>query len=601
MSDALEAFARELAADVDEAVQADSAEPYSEIQFTRLIIDELAERNVFENPILLTQGGEGRFERAPYKITGFEFSEDEERLLLVTTIHTGQCPPRSVPGERVVSAFERAVRFFEASCKGHHAKIEPANTDASDLARRIFEKHRNIRVLRIVVLSDGLLAKFSRELADRYGETRVVAELYGVEQLYRILGEGETRGDIVVDVVASSGAPIPCLAVGSQGSEFDTYLAALPATLLADAYERFGTRLLELNVRAFLGVRGRKSVNAGLRRTIINEPQHFLAYNNGIVATVDDIETVFLPDGGHAITRLAGLQIVNGGQTTASIHRARRQDGAKLDGILVPSKIIRVGGAKLGEMVGAISQSANSQNTVQPADFSANDPFHVTIEQLANNTWIPGATGRWFYERARGSYGAAETKASYSKSQQRKFRAETPKQRRFSKTDLAKTLNAWAGRPDLVSYGNQKNFQHFMQQLKQDHPEGFIPDPVWYRQFVAKLLLFQAVQDVVKSLKFPAYQANITAYTASLLAYRCGSRLQYDEIWNRQTVSPEFKVLMAEWARAVDTELRRSAGMKMPSEWAKRSDCWQAIREAEVKVPATGMPELSVQQLRAGQ
>lgn len=594
MSDALEAFARELASEVDEAVHADAAEPYSEIQFTRLIIDELAERNVFENPILLTQGGEGRFGRAQYKITGFEFSEDEERLLLVTTIHTGQCPPRMVPGESVVSAIERAIRFFDASCKGLHTKIEPANTDASDLARRIFERHRDIRILRIVVISDGLLVKFSRELPDRYGETRVVAELYGIEQLHRILGEGETRGDIIIDVAGSSGAPIPCLAVGSSGSEFDTYLSALPAALLADAYERFGTRLLELNVRAFLGVRGRKSVNAGLRRTLLNEPQHFLAYNNGIVATVDDIETVFLPDGGLAITRLAGLQIVNGGQTTASIHRARRQDGAKLDGILVPCKVIRVGGAKLGEMVSAISQSANSQNTVQPADFSANDPFHVTVEQLANNTWIPGATGRWFYERARGSYGAAETKASYSKVQQRKFRAETPKQRRFSKTDLAKTLNAWAGRPDLVSYGNQKNFQHFMQQLKQDHPEGFIPDPVWYRQFVAKLLLFQAVQDVVKSLKFPAYQANITAYTASLLAYRCGSQLQYEDIWNRQSVSPEFKVLMAEWARTVDGELRRTAGMKMPSEWAKKSDCWQAIRVAEVNVPPGGIPELSV-------
>ncbi len=592
MSEApLESFARELAADVDEAVQNDTAEPYSEIQFTRLILDELAERNVFENPIPLTQGGEGRFGRAQYKITGFELSDDEERLLLVTTIHTGEFPPKVVPPATVVTAIERAMRFFDAACKGLHNKIEPANTDASDLARRIYEGHETIRVLRIVVLSDGMLTKFSRELDDRYGDTRIVAELYGVEQLHRILGEGETRADIIVDVVQSAGAPIPCLAVGTSASEFDTYLAALPAALLADAYERFGTRLLELNVRAFLGVRGRKSVNAGLRRTILSEPHHFLAYNNGIVATVDDIETVLSADGGHAITRLAGLQIVNGGQTTASIHRARRLDGAKLDGILVPAKIIRVGDAKLGEMVGAISQSANSQNTVQPADFSANDPFHVTVEELANNTWIPGASGRWFYERARGSYGAAETKASYSKVQQRKFRAETPKQRRFSKTDLAKTLNVWAGRPDLVSYGNQKNFQHFMQQLKQDHPDGFIPDPVWYRHFIARMILFRTVQEVVKSLKFPAYQANITAYTASILAHRCDALMRYDDIWGRQAISGELKTMIAEWARTVDAELRQTAGMKMPTEWAKRPDCWLAMKGAPVAMPKSGVPE----------
>ncbi len=589
---ALENFARELAADVDEAVQNDAAEPYSEIQFTKLILDELAERNVFENPIPLTQGGEGRFGRAQYKITGFELSDDDERLLLVTTVHTGECPPKAVPPAAVVTAIERAMRFFDAACQGLHNKIEPANTDASDLARRIYEGHKAIRVLRIVVLSDGMLTKFSRELDDRYGDTRIVAELYGIEQLHRILGEGETRADIIVDVVQSAGAPIPCLAVGTSASEFDTYLTAIPAALLADAYERFGTRLLELNVRAFLGVRGRKSVNAGLRRTILSEPHHFLAYNNGIVATVDDMETVLLEDGQHAITRLAGLQIVNGGQTTASLHRARRQDNAKLDDILVPAKIIRVAGVKLGEMVGAISQSANSQNTVQPADFSANDPFHVAVEELSNNTWIPDASGRWFYERARGSYGAAETKASYSKAQQRKFRSETPKQRRFSKTDLAKTLNVWAGRPDLVSYGNQKNFQHFMQQLKQDHPDGFVPDADWYRQFIAKMIVFQAVQLAVKSLKFPAYQANITAYTASLVAHRCEGSIQYNEIWARQAVSAEFRALIGEWALTVDAELRRTAGMKMPTEWAKRSDCWLAIKVAPIAIPSAGIPEL---------
>ena len=588
----LDTFARELAEDVKEAVRADAAEPYSEIQFTRLILDDLSDRNVFENPTPLTQGGEGRFGRAQYKITGFEVSDDDERLLLVTTIYTGLTPPTAVPSATVITAIERAMRFFDASCKGLHTKIEPANTDASDLARRIYETHGTIRVLRIAVLSDGRITGLSRELDQRYGDTRVVAEFYGIEQLHRVLGEGETRADIVIDILQAVDTPIPCLAVGANASEFDTYLAALPASLLADTYERFGTRLLELNVRAFLGVRGRKSVNAGLRRTILNEPNHFLAYNNGIVATVDDIETTIIPGSGYGITKLSGLQIVNGGQTTASLHRARKQDAARLDDILVPAKIIRVGGAKLEEMVSAISRSANSQNTVQPADFSANDPFHVTVEQLANNTWIPGATGRWFYERARGSYGAAEAKSSYSKPQLKRFRNETPKQRRFSKTDLAKTLNTWAGRPDLVSYGNQKNFQHFMQQLKQDHPDGFIPDPSWYRAFIAKTIIFRSVQDVVKSMKFSAYQANITAYTAAVIAYRCGDKLRYDNVWNSQDVSDGFKKVIAIWAHSVDEALRRTAGMKMPTEWAKRQDCWLALRDIPIKLPAYVVEEL---------
>jgi AIPR protein len=590
----LDTFARELAAEVAESVEADSGEPYSETHFTRLLLDELAERTVFENPVFLSQGGEGRFGRAQYKITGYEFSDDEERVMLVTTVHTGECPPKAVPRDTVMTAVERAMRFFDASCRGLHTKIEPANTDASDLAHRIFERHAEIKVLRVVVLSDGMLGSLSRELPYPYGETRVVAELYGIEQLYRVLGKGETRADIVIDVEQALGQPLACLPVGAMETGFETYLAAIPASLLAHAYERFGTRLLELNVRAFLGVRGRKSVNAGLRRTLLQEPGHFLAYNNGIVATVDSLDVTVSAAGRTEITALSGLQIVNGGQTMASIHRARKQDGADLSSVLVPVKFIKVGGDKLGEMVSAISQSANSQNTVQPADFSANDPFHVAVEDLANNTWIPGATGRWFYERARGSYGAAEAKSQFSKPQHRRFRAETPKHRRFSKTDLAKTLNTWAGRPDLVSYGNQKNFQHFMQQLKQDHPDGFEPDAAWYRSFVARTLLFRAVHDVVRRAKFPAYQANITAYTAALLAHRFHDTLQYEEIWNRQSVSDEFKELLLQWAHAVDQALRTTAGMKMPTEWAKRPDCWQAVRAVTVEVPSgKRYPELT--------
>jgi hypothetical protein len=101
------------------------------------------------------------------------------------------------------------------------------------------------------------------------------------------------------------------------------------------------------------------------------------------------------------IRSLKGLQIVNGGQTTASLHRARKRDKASLENIKVPAKIIRVKSENLDEMVAAVSRSANSQNTVQPADFSANDPFHTTVETLANNTWLPDQSGRWFYERAR--------------------------------------------------------------------------------------------------------------------------------------------------------------------------------------------------------
>jgi hypothetical protein len=552
------------------------------------VLDKLGDEGVLDNPIPLYQ--EGTFGRTRYKVTGFSVPDAEDRLLLVTTVHTGDVPPRALSTEEIRAAITQAANFYRCSCEGLHAKIEPSNTEASDLARRIHDIHDQIEVLRVVLISDGLTGLRSFDLKDAKDGTRVVVDLYGIERLHRILGDGLTRDDIVLDMVAQTGKPLPCLEASSGEGEYDAYLAAIPA-LLADVYEKYGTRLLELNVRAFLGVRGRKSVNAGLRHTILEEPGRFLAYNNGIVATADEIE-ISDEAGAMGIKTLRGLQIVNGGQTTASLHRARKQDKSNLDGIVVPAKIIKVKAENLDPMVAAVSRSANSQNTIQPADFSANDPFHVAIETLANNTWLPDQKGRWFYERARGSYGAAELKASFRASERRRFANETPKDRRFSKTDVAKYLNTWDGLPHLVSFGNQKNFQSFMQGLKEHCPDGFAPDDSWFRSFVAKAILFRTVQAIVKAGKFPAYQANISAYTVALISSKSGGRFDFERIWTHQAVSKELRTMIEEWTVAIDRRLRETAKARMSTEWAKKADCWEALRDTPLKFSNPLPPEL---------
>ena len=346
-------------------------------------------------------------------------------------------------------------------------------------------------------------------------------------------------------------------------------------------------------MRAFLGLSGRKSVNANLRKTIREQPDRFLAYNNGIVATVDSIEVADDGEGRVELRVLRGLQIVNGGQTTASLHRALRVDRAPLDSIHVPAKIISVTGADLDEMVAAVSRSANSQNTVQPADFSSNEPFHVAVENLANNIWLPDGSGRWFYERARGSYGAAELASSTRAERRRRFALETPRERRLSKTDLAKYLNAWDGFPNLVSYGNQKNFQFFMQEMKDSKAQSIELDQAWFKALIAKGLVFRSVQSIVKARKFPAYQANIVAYTVACLSYRTNGHVDFNAIWLAQGISKELREMLAEWVVLVDRELRRTAEPKMPSEWAKNSKCWDSIQQLKLAIPTPAPVELS--------
>jgi hypothetical protein len=585
----LNGFAEDLRGEVEEAVQA--GEPYSEPEFTRIVLDRLAEEGVLENPTLLDQ--EGSFGNAKYKITGFSLDEDEERLVLITTIYKDRFPPELLPFDEIRTAAERAVRFFTCSARGLHEKIEPSATDASDLARKLYELRDRISFIRVFVITDGLVGSRALDEHEIDG-TRITYDLYGMERLFRVLGEGVSREDIVVDLSDHATGGVPCLPAPAMDGSYQGYLAALPGAALADAYERYGTRLLELNVRAFLGVTRRKSVNAGLRATLKDEPANFLAFNNGIVATVDQID-LDTSGGIPRIRRLRGLQIVNGGQTTASIHRARKVDGQELHSVLVPAKIIVIPSDDLSRMVAAISRSANSQNTVQPADFSANDPFHVRVENLANNVWLPDGTGRWFYERARGAYGAQEARASSRASQKRAFSKETPKERRFEKTDLAKYLNAWEGHPEQVSYGNQKNFQLFMQRQRDAKLDVEKLDEDWYRRLIAIGIVFRAVVKIVRAEKFPAYQANIIAYTVACLSWQTGGRIDFDRIWRRQAASVELTNMLRIWSHEVDHLLRKVAGARMPTEAAKRPETWEAIRNRAPELHDPLPPELEVQ------
>ena len=254
--------------------------------------------------------------------------------------------------------------------------------------------------IRIFVLSDGVTQLKQLDATEING-IPAKFEIWDSERLFRGMQSGLPRDEIEIDFKEMFGEAVPCLILPQPRSDYTTYLAILSGDMIYRLYDEYGSRLLELNVRSFLQARGK--VNRGIRETLRDEPERFMAYNNGISMTVDELTTIVLPDGRPAIKSARGLQVVNGGQTTVSIHRAKKQDGADMSSVFVPAKITRVTGETLNQLVPKISRYANTQNVIQMADFSANDPFHVAIERLSQTIWCPGEQGRWFYERARGA------------------------------------------------------------------------------------------------------------------------------------------------------------------------------------------------------
>jgi hypothetical protein len=595
----LEAFSLRTNAEVhDRAVTGDgtSGDVYSETVFTELVMEHLGAIGMIDASELCHH--EGTHGRYSLKVNGFALNEDEDQLDLFTTVFTDAPEPRNVPRDDIIRAADRAVRFFEAGAGGLHKSLEPSG-EAFEIARKINQAVASIERVRVFILTDGLSPIKKMDAREVLG-TPVRFEIWDVERLYRGMLAGVPRDEIEINFEDICGHPLACLPAVETGADFKSYLTVMPGELLYRLFDEYGARLLELNVRSFLGVRGSRTVNSGIRKTLRDEPARFMAYNNGIVVTADKLDIVTLPDGRPAIRSAQGLQIVNGGQTTASIHRARKHDRMDISAVNVAAKIITgLEADRLDQMVQQISHYANSQNTIQPADFSANDPYHVKLEELSSTVWCPDGQGRWFYERARGSYQMAQAREGATPAAARRFKGRTPPQRRFTKPEVAKYLNAWDQKPNLVSYGNQKNFDYFMQGLIAGKSGDWAPDQTYYRQLIAKAILYRAVQKIVRGEKFPAHQANIVAYLVSCLSWRTSQAVDLEGIWQRQAVSDALLGLLKQWAHAIDAVLRETANGRMVSEWSKREACWQSVKEMQLDLPDVLPPELSARHVTA--
>lgn len=473
------------------------------------------------------------------------------------------------------------------------ARLDPSS-DVRSLAETLQAIYNDLEQVRIYVITDRV-AKSKNFKTREIGGKSVRLEVMDIERLHRHWSEGKPRDELIVDFGEVSGQPLPCVFVPGENDDYDYALTAVPGEALRFLYEKFGARLLEANVRSFLSVKG-KGVNAGIQSTLRMAPERFMAYNNGIVVVADEMRLGRDAEGSIGISWLKGLQIVNGGQTTASIYFAKKKyPDTNLAKVRVPAKIIVMktqDAIKEEALVSDISRFANTQNVVRQSDLSANKPFHVEIEKLSRSVYCPDGIGQWFYERAAGSYNTLLAREGTTPAKLKALKDAIPTGRRITKTDLAKYVHAWECKPDVVSLGSQKNFDRFMASLTstegQDAPLPSVSD---FKVMVAKAKIYRDAQKLLRPM-FQAFQANVTAYTIALVADRLGDRLDFDRVWSKQGASHQLMEQIATWANEVNEELHRSAGGRMISEWAKRPECKEAVMGANYSPASTDIPEL---------
>jgi hypothetical protein len=522
---------------------------------------------------------EKRLGRSKGKINAYSISDDGYQVDLVVTLQGSDNAKqrRRIPASEINTAAKNALHFFRSTKQPFHNAMEPASPEY-DMVSRLHENYDSVSSIRLIILIEGRVNKFP--VLDQPKDLPTVnLDIWDLERLFRAAASGLTYEPISINIEEIVGEPLPCLAAPITSKDHRCYFTIIPGNLLHELYDTHGPRLLELNVRSFLQARGK--VNRGIRDTLMEDPGHFLPYNNGISATVEEITLVKNSDGDQAIQIMKGLQIVNGGQTVASIHRAKDRDKVDLSNVYIQAKITQVAPEHVDSLVPHISRFSNTQNKVNETDFSANHPFHIAIQQLSEKTWTPGETTRWFYERARGQWEVARIRGGTTPSQLRTFDQKTPRIQKLDKTLLAKTINACNELPHIVSMGGQKNFVHFMNDLDK-MGSTWEPDIHFYKQLIAKVIVFKYAEKIARQIKFEAYRANAVCYTVSMLIYRSAGRVNWDAIWDEQAVSEALDVTLRNWMPQIHEEIRVAAGTKNVTEFCKKPECWARIRSLKL-------------------
>ena len=520
------------------------------------------------------------------RVDGYWFN-DEGGLDLFVADFDSRSELASLTRTETDAAFKRVANFFDTSLRKNLAADLEVTSPEYGLARQIADRKSLIRHLNLILLSERTLSDRIQALPD--AETAGIPTSYHIWDISRLHRQRSSRSHkeaLDLDFEAMFGTGISCLPAHLGTAAYQSYLIVMPGHFLSALYEKFGARLLEQNVRTFLQARGK--VNQGIRTTILTEPGMFFSYNNGITATAQSVETK-QTDSGLQIVRMIDLQIVNGGQTTASLFHTRRRDKASLEQIFVQMKLSVIDSEESEKVVPRISEYANTQNRVQAADFFSNHAFHIRMEEFSRRLWAPAGKGaqretKWFYERARGQY--ADAQAKLTPAEQRRFKAENPKPQMLTKTDLAKFENVWDDHPRYVNLGAEKNFARYAARIGNEwnkSSDGF--NEAYFKRAVARAIIFRATERMVSAQPWynGGYRANIVAYTLAVvseLTKRQKKTIDFQKIWNSQAISPLVESTLACVASRVNDELLRPPqGISNISEWAKRETCWTRMLE----------------------
>lgn len=513
------------------------------------------------------------------KLDGYAFSEYFRSLTLLVSKYQAKPIPEKIKKTEIYKLLKKVLKFYK-TCGTNDFEALEESSDGYQAYKFIKGHKADIETVNIILLTNDETIRYIPDDV-HYGKITVRFDVWDIERLYQsVLGGTAVERQLVIKLKKKYGGSLPLIKVKGDNEIYDCYIGVISGELLARIYETEGQDLIQKNVRSFLQAIGK--VNKGIKVSLANEPQMFMAYNNGISTIAESIAVDEGRSNGDIvnITEITGWQIVNGGQTTASIYNAYKAK-LPLEQVNVQIKLSVIKQKdRAEEIIHNISKYANSQNKINMSDFNANDAYHVKMERLSRATPIPVAKGKstdyWFYERARGQY-LVELNRQPTAAAKKEFKSRCPKNRCISKTVAAKCVMTYRGYPDIVSKGLETSFIYFSDMVS----KGEVPEPSEqsYIEMIAKVILFNSCDEIIKNLKFGGFKAQQDYYTVALFGKYYSDLFDPLEIWNRQSINAETAKTIEELAYFVWNHFQNPTvpGVNI-GQWCKKEECWELLQ-----------------------
>lgn len=577
-----------------------------EAQFIDKMLEDLVDMGELPDAMPMSVEKRGRRGRI-MAFDAYAYDEADGALIMIISDFSNQKDNlETLTNTRISELYNHMVNFIDESVNGsisdYFDDSDPAINVAKEIRKNIGKSLEQSDIVRFkfYILSDSVLSKSVKSITQEdFLERPSELSIWTIDRIYQTFASNSSE-IIEFDTKDFGCNGIPCIkAELGNDAAYDAYLGIIPGKFLADIYIKYGSKLLQGNVRAFLSVRGK--INKGIRETIIKHQESFFTYNNGIAIVARGVK--FSPDGSKIIY-FKDPQIINGGQTTASLANAiiKKEVAHKMENLFVPMKLTVLNVAddmseeeieQYNSITKKISECANSQNAVKDADFFSNHPFHIMMEKLSKKVMAPPVNGKpyqtiWFYERSRGKWEQEQMKLTPA--QKIKFCEMHPKAQVIKKETLAKCLNSVYMNPHQVCQSSAINFKYFAEiiEAKYNDQRDTINEE-FFKKCVCSVIIFDNLDLMIS--KAPWYpkggnKAQIVPYTIARLFTLIPSNKDIDwkYIWQKQTLYPALADELMRIAYITHKFLLNIADGGLVRSISRTQNTWTEYKKSDVRL-----------------